>query len=203
MTVTSDLACNSPADSSVWSSSTNNPSIITFNLRILRSMESSQCFFSCSIAFNSWMVFVGMTWTVTTLPSKVFTFSLLAMAKKTVSEKNLRCLEVQNFPYNFQQIWRSITKFILQTSGHPNNKDPVVRMSRHAKKMAARPERKIKKDVFFSGEARKHFSFTKAYKLWFLFCLVGAVAMTCPSFVLAVFACGGASFLRKFSGQQL
>ena len=98
--------------------------------------------------------------------------------------QNLRCLQVQNFPYNFQQIWRSITKFILQTSGHPN------------KKTAARPERKIKKD-FFQG---KHFSFTKAYKLWFLFCLVGAVAMTCPSFVLAVFACGGASFLRKFSG---
>ena len=46
MTVTSDSSCNNPADSSVWSSSTNNPSTNTFTCRIWRSIGSSQCLFS-------------------------------------------------------------------------------------------------------------------------------------------------------------
>ena len=81
MTVSSDSACNKPADSSVrWSSSTNNPSARTFTLRILCSIGSSHCFFFWSIAFNSSMVFVGTTWTVRSTPSKVFTFSSRNMA---------------------------------------------------------------------------------------------------------------------------
>ena len=75
MAVTSDSECKSPADSSVWSSSTNNVSTRTFTFRIWRSMGSSQCFFSRSIAFNSSMVFVGKTLTVKTPPSKVLTFT--------------------------------------------------------------------------------------------------------------------------------
>ena len=57
MIVTSESACNRPADSSVWWSSTNNPLARTFTLRILRTIGSSHCFFFRSIAFNSWMVF--------------------------------------------------------------------------------------------------------------------------------------------------
>ena len=86
MTVTSDSACNNPADSSVWSSSSNDPLARTFTLRILRSMGSSHCFFSCSIAFNSWMVFLGVTSTVMTPPSKVFTFSSWGMAAMAAGE---------------------------------------------------------------------------------------------------------------------
>ena len=91
ITVTSDSACNSPADSSVWpSSSTNNPSTRTLTLRIWPAMKSSQCFFSRSIAFNCSMVFAGMTSRVRTPPSKVFTFSwrgIVAMAAKKPSTR--------------------------------------------------------------------------------------------------------------------
>ena len=97
--VTSESACNSPADSSVWSSSTNNPSARTFTLRIWSSMGSSQCFIPRRIAFNSLMVIVGMTSTVRSPPSKVFTFSshgIAAMAARKPSTKqrrSLRCLQ--------------------------------------------------------------------------------------------------------------
>ena len=91
MTVTSDSACKSPAESSVWWSSTKNPPDRTFTLRILCSIGSSQTFFSWSIAFNSSMVFVGMTSTVRSPPSKVFTFSsrgMAAMAARKPSTRN-------------------------------------------------------------------------------------------------------------------
>ena len=75
MTVTSTSACNSPADSSVWSSSTSTPSARTSTLRILCSTGSSQCFISWSIAFNFLIWVVGATLTVRSPPSKVFTFN--------------------------------------------------------------------------------------------------------------------------------
>ena len=81
MTVSSDSACNKPADSSVWwSSSTNNPLARTCTFEILRSIGSWPCFFSWSIAFNSLMVPVGLTLTVRSTPSKVFTLSSQDMA---------------------------------------------------------------------------------------------------------------------------
>ena len=83
MMVTSDSACNRPADSNVWWSSTNNPSAKTFPLRSLRSIGSSHCFFFWSIAFNVATLYVGLTLTVRSTPSKVFTFSSRNMAKKT------------------------------------------------------------------------------------------------------------------------
>ena len=61
-------------------------------------MGSSQCFFSWSIAFNSSMVFVGITSTVMTPPCKVFTFTsrgMVAMAARKPSTRNrqrLRCV---------------------------------------------------------------------------------------------------------------
>ena len=99
MTVISDSAPNSPADSTVWSSSTNNPSTRTFTCRIWRSIRSSQCFFSCSIAFNSFMVVNGMTSTVRTPPSKVFTFSsrgMTAMAAQKTFKKKSSKVHVSN-----------------------------------------------------------------------------------------------------------
>ena len=81
MTVTSDSACNKPADSSVWwSSSINNPTARTFTVQISCSVGSSHCFFLWSIAFNCSTVFVGVTLTVRSTPSKVFTFSSRNMA---------------------------------------------------------------------------------------------------------------------------
>ena len=93
MTVTSDSACNNPAYSSVWSSSTSNPLARTLTLRILCSMGSSQPFFSWSNAFNSLMVVVGTTLTVRSPPSKVFTFTshcMTAMAARKASTRNLQ-----------------------------------------------------------------------------------------------------------------
>ena len=88
--VTSDSACNSPADSSVWSSSTNNPSARTFTLRIWRSKKSSQCLFSRSIALNFSIVFAGMTSRVKTPPSKVVTFSWRGMAAMAARKPSTR-----------------------------------------------------------------------------------------------------------------
>ena len=105
MTVTSDSACRSPANSSVWWSSTENPPDRTSTLRIWRSIGSSQSFASRSVAFNSWTVHVGMTSTLRSPPSKVFSFSwrgMTAMAcqksfnkkssKVQVRFQNLRCV---------------------------------------------------------------------------------------------------------------
>ena len=61
-------------------------------------MGSSQCLFSCSIAFKSFMVVVDVTSKVRTPPSKVFTFSLLGMAAmasrkpSTRNRRRLRCV---------------------------------------------------------------------------------------------------------------
>ena len=90
MTVTSDSACNSPADSRVWWSSTKNPPDRIFTLRIWRSIGSSQFFFSWSIAFNSWMVLVGMTLTLRSAPFKVFSFSSWAMAVMAAQKPSTR-----------------------------------------------------------------------------------------------------------------
>ena len=90
MTVTSDSACNSPADSSVWSPSISNPSTRTFTCRIWRSVRSSQCFFSRSIAFKSLMVVVCMTSTMRSPPSKVFTFSSRRMTSMAARESSTR-----------------------------------------------------------------------------------------------------------------
>ena len=95
MPVTSDSACNTPADSSVWSSSTSNPSAKTFTRRIWRSMGSSQCFFSQSIAFNSSMVLVGMTSRMRTPPSKVFTFTWWTMAARLENLQNAKLCPYQ------------------------------------------------------------------------------------------------------------
>ena len=113
--VTSDSSCNSPADSTVWSSSTNNPSVRTFTLRILCSMGSSQCFFSWSSAFNSSMVVVGNTSTVRSPPSRVFTFSsrsIAAMAARKPSTRKHQRLSrfkhghlMSNFRGNFWLMW--------------------------------------------------------------------------------------------------
>ena len=90
MTVTADSACNSPANSSVWSPSSSNPSTRTFTCRIWRSVGSSQCFFSWSIAFNSLMVVVCMTSTMRSPPSKVFTFSSRRMTSMAARESSTR-----------------------------------------------------------------------------------------------------------------
>ena len=105
MTVISDSACNSPADSSVCSSSTNNPSAMIFTLRISPSMGSAQCFLSWSIAFNSSIVFVGTTSTVRTPPSKVFTFTSQGMA--AIAARNHRRLWCLSLKCAFwQRIWK-------------------------------------------------------------------------------------------------
>ena len=100
MTVASDSACNIPTDSNVWSSSTSNPSARTFTLRILCSMGSSQCFFSCSIAFNSLMVVFGTTSTVRSPPCRVFNFSswgMAAMAARKNSTRNCSFNQIRLF----------------------------------------------------------------------------------------------------------
>ena len=122
MTVASDSAYNNPADSTVWSSSTNNPSASTFTLRIWRSMGSGQCFFSWSIAFNSSIVFVGMASTVRTPPSKVFTFTSQGMAAMATRKPyfhaifeswgvrllNVRWLKLHCFPTKVQNVCKTV-----------------------------------------------------------------------------------------------
>ena len=76
ITITSFPAHISPADSSVWSSSTNKaPPAKTFTQQSLRSVGSSRCFLATSIAFKSWRVSVGKTSKVSRSPSKVATCS--------------------------------------------------------------------------------------------------------------------------------
>ena len=131
MTVTSDSACKSPADSSVWWSSTKNPPDRTFTLSILWSIGSSQSFFSWSIAFNSWMVLVGMTLTLRSAPFKVFTVSSQGMAAMVTFNP---CQDSDQTSHH------DPAHLLRKTTNSPTRTDPDISSQSHETEQTDKPQ---------------------------------------------------------------
>ena len=120
MTVTSDSACKSPADSSVWWSSTKNPSDRTFTLRICRSMGSSQSFMKHCLQFFDGTSLHGLNGGHTAFQCLHIHFAghgghggqIIFNKKSSKVEarlQNVRCLKVHCFPTkldSLRRIWR-------------------------------------------------------------------------------------------------
>ena len=177
ITVTSDSSFNSPADSTVWSSSTSNPSARTFTLRILRSMGSSQGFFSWSTAFNSSMVLVGMTSTVRSPPSKVFIFTSRSMAAIFGQQNRRRSKGVD--PNWCEEISTAFLPLVAKMQKWCD-KDGDLLTLRHIHQFSMQLLRNLK-EVAFWGEP-----FTTLLKptknTGFFWTLAGLVLMLCPVF---------------------